>query len=302
MKRWPCWLYCFVVFVIAIIILHDERAYSQSSQGSLQKPRVAIKRSLIGDGIKKHLCEYIKLQIILAEMEASIKATRKFEVLTRQRAALSAVREEQEFAKSDFAKGDAAREGLLENANYLIIPTVQDFKFYRSIKPVPNISNKYLRHDSGILEINAQVLDTESGRIKTTFYLKSSFRTKDEVVNNEHGAPSSVHFSNMAKKVAAQMADQLVDAVFPMLVINVDGNQVWINRGKDGGLKSGEILNIYKPGKELVDPYTGEKLGSAEKFIGKIKVVRVNPKFTIAKSITEGLMKAMDVGCIIRKP
>jgi len=257
---------------------------------------------LIGDGVKKHLLRYLNLQTILAEMEASLKATRKFEVLTRQKALLSAIREEQKFAKSDLAKGDAAKEGLLENANYLIIPTVQDLKFYRSSKPVPNISNKYIRRDSGMLEINAQVLDTESGQIKTTFYLKSSFRTKDEVVNTKGGVPSSVHFTRMAKRVSAQMADQLVDTVFPMMVLNTEGDQVWINRGKDGGLRVGEILNIYKPGRELVDPYTREKLGSAEKFIGKIKVVRVNPKFTIAKVLTKGLKEPVDVGYIIRKP
>ena len=57
MKRWPCWLYCFVVFVIAIIILHDERAYPQSTPGALQKPRVAIKKSLIGDGDQKALMQ-----------------------------------------------------------------------------------------------------------------------------------------------------------------------------------------------------------------------------------------------------
>lgn len=302
MKRWSFGQHWFVVMILVMALLHGERAYSQTSPEALQKPRVAVKAALIGEGVKKNLLRYLNLQTILAEMEASLKATRKFEVLTRQRATLSAIREEQEFAKSDLAKGDAAREGLLENANFLIIPTVQDFRFYRSTKPVPNISNKYVQRDAGMLEINAQILDTESGHVKTTFYSKSSFRTKDKVVNTKGGTPSSVHFTRMAKRVAAQMADQLVDTVFPMLVLNSDGNQVWINRGKDGGLKVGEVLNIYRPGKELVDPYTGEKLGSAEEFVGKVKVVRVNPKFTIAEFITRGLINAVDVGYIIRKP
>ena len=62
----------------------------------------------------------------------------------------------------------------------------------------------------------------------------------------------------MAKKVAAQMTDQLVDAVFPMKIININGKQVFINRGKDGGLKVGEVLKVFRPGEILIDPDTGK--------------------------------------------
>jgi hypothetical protein len=106
----------------------------------------------------------------------------------------------------------------------------------------------------------------------------------------------------MAKAVAAQMADQLVDAVFPMKVLNVQGDQVWINRGKDGGLKKGDVLKVFRPGVALIDPDTGENLGSAETEIGKIKVVRINPKFTIAKVITKGATEPVQRGDIVRVP
>ena len=302
MKRWHSRQYLFVLIILTMTLLYNKQAYSQKPQEAPQMPRVAVKEPSIGDGVKKYSQKHLNPQTILAEMETSLTATRKFEVLTRQKSKLEAIRDEQKFAKSDFAKGNAAEEGKIENANYLIIPTIQDFKFYRSSKPVPNISNKYIRKDSGMIEVNAQVIDTESGQVKTTFYLKSSFATKDAVVNTKGGVPSSVHFTRMAKKVASQMADQLVDTVFPMLVLNTEGEHVWINRGKDGGLKVGEILKVYKPGKELIDPYTKKKLGTAESFIGKVKVVRVNPKFTIATIITKGLKESVDVGYIVRKP
>lgn len=290
--------FLFITLMLGLLLLQPCQAYAQA----VEKPRVAIKKPLVGKGVKKPVLNYLNLSKLLVEMEASLQATRKFEVLTRQKETLGAIREEQEFAKSDFAKGDAAQESQFENANFLVIPIVQDFKFYRSAKPVPNISNKYIRRDSGLLEINAQVVDTESGAIKTTFYLKSTFATKDEVVNSKRGAPSSVHFIKMAKKVSAQMADQLVDTVFPMRVLNSQGNQVWINRGKDGGLKVGDILNVYCPGEELVDPDTGESLGSAEMLVGKIKVTRVNPKFTIAEIEPKNTKEPIQKGDIVRKP
>ena len=233
-------------------------------------------------------------------METAIQKNRKFTLVSRKKEVLEDIREEQKFANSDLTAGNAAEEGQIKNANFLILPTVQDFKFYRSSTPVPNLENKYIRKDSGMLEINAQVIDTSTGGIKTTFYLKASFATGKKVVNSKSGVPNSIHFTNMAKDVSAQMTDQLVDAVFPMRVLNVQGKQIWINRGKDGGLRKGDELLVFRPGVELIDPDTGENLGSAETQVGKIKITRVNPKFTIAEIIKSG-EELIEKGDIVRK-
>lgn len=265
-----------------------------------EKPRVAIMEPTIGEGVSKWSKKYLNLSTILDEMEASIQKTRKFEILSRKEAVLKSILKEQDFAESDITAGDAAPKGQIKNANFQIIPVVQDFKFYRSSKPVPNLESKYFRTDSGMLEINAQVIDVATGGIKATFYMKSSFGTKRQIVNSKRGVPNSVHFTKMSKSVSAQMADQLVDTVFPMKVLNAQGNQIWINRGKDGGLKKGDTLIVFRPGVDLIDPDTGENLGSAETEIGEVKVKRVNPKFTIVmgKNLSEPAQK----GDIVRKP
>lgn len=269
---------------------------------SVVKPRVAIKESLIGEGVSDRAKKDLNLATILAEMESSIQKSRKFDLVSRSKAVLGAISEEQDFAKSELTDDLAAKEGKIQTANFLIIPTIQDFKFYRSATPVPNIANKYKRRDSGMLEINAQVIDTETGGIKTTFYLKSSFGTKTRIVNSRYGKPNSTYFTKMAKDVSAQMADQLVDVVFPMKILNTQGKQVWINRGKDGGLKVGDKLKVFRLGLDLIDPDTGEFLGSSEMEIGKIKVTRVNPKFTIAEISEIAPDKAVQNGDIVRKP
>lgn len=287
-------------FFIILFIFLVSLIYSTAQ--AAEKPRVAVKEPTIGEGISNSAGAQLNLEKLLAEMEASLLAARKFEVLSRDKAKLEAIREEQKFASSSLTKGNAAEQGGIENANYLVIPTVTDFVFYRSTKPVPNLRDKYVRKDSGRLEINAQIIDTTTGAIKTTFYMKSTFATKDEVVNSKGGSPSAVHFTKMAKSVSAQLADQLVDAVFPMRVLNVQNNQVWINRGQDGGLDTGDTLNVYHPGVALIDPDTGENLGTAEAFAGKIKVTRVNPKFTITEVVEAQSGSPIAKGDIVRKP
>ncbi len=185
--------------------------------GSTQ-PSVAIKDPIIGDGVSNYLKKLLDTNQIRSEMEASFRATRKFRVLSRDKATLNAILEEQNFAQSDFAKGDAATAGELSNANYLIIPTITDFVFYRSHKALPNFDSKFKRTDSGRLLVSAQMLDTSTGQIVTTFSLRSTFATASSIVNSKGGRPSSVYFTKMAKGVAAQLATQFVAQVYPMKV------------------------------------------------------------------------------------
>jgi hypothetical protein len=269
------------------------------------QPAVAIKEPVIGDTINRNLVRRLDTNIIRSEMENSFRATRKFRVLSRDKQTLKAVLDEQDFANSDLAKGDAASSGNMNNANYLILPTIQDFKLYRKHTALPNFDNKFKRRDSGVLVVNAQMIDSTSGQIVTTFFLKKTFATAESIVNENTGAPSSIYFSKMAKGIAAQLANQFVAQVFPMKIVKrLRANEVILNRGKDGGIKIGETLNVYFAGEALVDPDTGESLGSSEEFIGTVKITRILPKITYAKIISEQDPQGfpMQVGNVLRKP
>ncbi len=267
-----------------------------------EKPTVGIKEAKVSEAVSSSVKPYLNQSKLLAEMEASFIATRKFNVVSRDKGAMGAVREEQQFAQSELSENSGAQEGKLKNANYLILPEVHRFAFYTRTNKVPNLNSKYFRTDHGTLEINAQVIDTETGQITTTFFLKDSFSTKEIMVNKKGGVPNRKHFSDLAKGVSAQMADQFLDLVFPVEIISLKGKKVYLNRGKDGGFKIGDMLKVFYKGEELIDPHTGEQLGSAEEYIGMIKVSRVNPKFTIATILPDKLEGDLSVGCIVRKP
>jgi hypothetical protein len=288
------------ITLILFSLLFSSSLFAKSIQ-----PAVAIKEPVIGDTVNQRLIKRLDTDIIRSEMENSFRATRKFRVLSRDKQSLKAVLDEQDFANSDLAKGDAASSGNMNNANYLILPTVQDFKFYRKHTALPNFDSKFRRKDWGVLVVNAQMIDSTSGQIVTTFFLKKTFATKEAIVNANTGAPSSIYFSKMAKGVAAQLANQFVAQVFPMKVVKrLRTNEVILNRGKDGGIKIGETLNVYFAGEALVDPDTGESLGSSEEFIGTVKITRILPKITYAKIISESDPQGfpMQAGNVLRKP
>ncbi len=291
---------CLMRFLIIILILYPVHIFGQTVQ-----PAVAIKKPLVGEGVTGSQKKYLNLTTLWTEMENSFRDTRKFRVLSRNKTVTNAILEEQEFAASDLAKGDAAKTGQFSNANYLVLSTVQDFKFYRKHTPVPNFDDKYKRIDVGLLQVSAEMYDTTSGQIMGTFSLKTSFSTTPQVVNGRKGRPSSVQFTRMAKKIAAQLADQFIASVYPMKVVKRSSKgKVILNRGKDGGLKKGQILEVFSAGEKLIDPDTGESLGSSEEYVGKVKIIRINPKFTIAVIVSEEDPEFYPIGTgnILRRP
>lgn len=292
--------------VVSLLILFVATAaiYLPQSVLAAEQPAVAIKEPKVGEKVSKYAIKHLNLELLWAEMESSFRNTRKFRVLSRNKEVIKELREEQQFAESDMAKGDAAASGNMSNANYLVLPKVQNFKFYRSSKLLPNFDEKYRRQDSGLIHLTAQMVDTVSGQVVSTFDLKSSFSTKSQIVNSKGGVPNNVHFTKMAKSVSAQLADQFVDAVYPMKVVKrTRNNQVIINRGKDGGLKKGQKYEVFFAGEELIDPDTGESLGSGEEFVGVIEIVRINPKASYGKILSEEDPEYAPIGTgnIVRK-
>jgi hypothetical protein len=275
------------------------------TQAAAEQPAVAIKPPSVGEKVSKYALRHLNLELLSQELESAFRATRKFRVVSRDSNVLKEIRDEQKFAESDLAKGDAAATGQLANAHYLLLPTVQNFKFYRSAKRLPNFDNKFRRQDSGLLRITAKMVDTSSGQVVTDFDLKSTFATKAQIVNTAGGAPNNRYFSKMAKAVAAQLADQFVNAVYPMKVLKrTRRNQVIINRGSDGGLAKGQKYAVFYAGEELIDEDTGQSLGSSEEYVGSIEIVRVNPKVSYGKIVKEVDAQNAPIGKgdIVRKP
>lgn len=284
-----------------------------SSNGTAQEERelatIAIKPPKISKNIEQEVRSQVDLVKLLAQLEESLQKIRKFNVLTRDKDKMKAIMKEQKFAESEKSAGNAAEEGELKAANFIVYPEVQDFKFGREHQSVPNITGKFSRVDSGSMLVHMEVLDTEEGEIKSTFNITSSFKTDEKIVNagpdrNPPGDPypDSSHVTDLTNDIASQFADKLLATVFPMTVINVAGGNIYINRGQDGGLSEGDMLLVFQTGKKLRDPDTGKVLGTTEVKIGKAKVTRVNPKFTIAEMVETESGESVEKGYILRKP
>jgi hypothetical protein len=64
----------------------------------------------------------------------------------------------------------------------------------------------------------------------------------------------------------------------------VDAQTVVINLGSQAGIAHGSIFSILSDLEEIVDPQTGDKLGSIHIVKGRLQASQVFPRFTVATS------------------
>ncbi len=66
------------------------------------------------------------------------------------------------------------------------------------------------------------------------------------------------------------------------LVINVEAEEVILDKGRADGLHPGDIFTVYKLGKELVHPVTKKVIGHLKVPVGKVEVRRLDQNFSTA--------------------
>lgn len=94
---------------------------------------------------------------------------------------------------------------------------------------------------------------------------------------------------DVINQAVAFMAKKMEEFPFEGSVIKVaDNGQIIINRGSEFGVEVGQELSMVTAGEELVDPDSGELLGTEEgDTIGKIKVAKVSEKIAYC-TVVEG--------------
>ena len=265
---------------------------------------MAIEEPTVAERVSRDARRHLDIERLWAELESAFRATRKLRLPGRDAEATADPGGQQRPAGSDVVEADPTAAREIGRPQYLVRSRVEDFAFTRLAKPLPNFASKYRLQDSGLLQLSVQMVDATRGEIRATFDLSSRFVTRSRLVNTKAGAPDSRHFTEMAKDVAAQLADQFVAAAFPMKVVRrTRGDQVIINRGEDGGMELGEILKVFFAAGELIDPDTGRSLGPSEEYVGTVQVVHISPTVTYAKIVSEAdpLDAPINAGDIVRR-
>lgn len=235
----------------------------------------------------------------------------KFVVLERQ--TLGDIIGEQDLAASGrTAVSKSAQTGKIVPAQILIKGTVTEFESEASssgtgisFAGVSLGSSKTTAHVAIIL----RVIDTTSGEILSSVRVegkstgrgvKIGLEIQSVGVGSENfkKTPLGKAMQIAIDKGVVKIAGLLEDVPFQGKVIKSTEEMVYTNIGARNDVEVGEAFNIYSQGEALIDPDTGENLGSEDTLVGSIIIADVKEKFSKATVETGGYFEK---GYIVKK-
>ncbi len=127
---------------------------------------------------------------------------------------------------------------------------------------------------SSTIDLTIRFVDAEKGIVKEAATLTG------------HGKGKSKRAAtiNAIRSVSQNVVSSLQE-MFPQKgsIIKKKGGEVYINVGKDDGVKKGTQFDVLSIKGDIIDPETGEVLGTEEKKVGAIEVTYVGTHFAKAR-------------------
>jgi TolB-like protein len=218
--------------------------------------------------------------VLSSDLMTFLVKTNKFDVVERSR--MKDILSEQEFSESGYISPETAvKLGKLIGADYFVMGRIEQFQADAVNKKIP-YTDTFRKQYEGKMTVNVRIVDSRGGKVVAAnkFVVEHEDRNiKDEVKPDDF-------IEALKEKTVRTIVNGVVEGVFPLKVIKVEGDKVYINRGDGVGFKVGDTLSVVTLGEGLLDPDTGEVLGSAEEVVGTVQVTDIQNKFSVAKVMT----------------
>ena len=234
---------------------------SQATKGDAPPlPRLAI--GLIKSKTTASTAPEKTIDIFTDTLISRLAQTKRFQLADRQEVdqllneqVLEALREDRDLASA---------VGALKAVDYLVYGNLALFEVDEEALQLPGSSRILPSEKVGRVEGNMRVVDARTGDI-----LESRKVSVEQDLDPEASGDRIVDI--LADAYAEQVVVLLMNAIYPIKVaaFGQDGT-VYVNRGNDGGLSVGEMLNAFRPGPPVIDPDTGVRLGFEETPLGQV--------------------------------
>jgi curli biogenesis system outer membrane secretion channel CsgG len=146
------------------------------------------------------------------------------------------------------------------------------------------------------LAMDIRLLDASTGRVLQTHRVDSTAKSYGLALGVDY-REGSIGTDNFSKTPFGEAAGKaLVEAAGYILeemrgvswtgqVVEAQGSTVFLNVGRDSGIKVGDTFTVSGVARELVDPATGLSLGKIERPLGRVRVEAVDEKYSVAQML-----------------
>lgn len=284
--------------LLSLLVLSLIALAARGQDGAVEKPRLAIRdiapTQPVLDAARVQ-GQGDSLRQILAAADSqlidAVTATRRFDIVAR--ADLVTVLKEQDIAESgliDPSDPQTARAFSMAGARYVATITVENFQEgVATAQFQGGLGETTMERRTVQLQATLKIYDTTSGVLLDS----ASLVIEDaEVRETLPGATQTGRLTNallgtVATHLARDTANAIMDTLAPAKVLAYTMGQVTLNRGEGTGVAVGQVWQVFHAGQALVDPDTGEVLGSEEIPVGWVRITEVTPKFSKAQAIED---------------
>lgn len=227
---------------------------------------------------------------LTAMILSAVAGTSKFRVMEREQ--LGNLVTEQGLAKKGMVTSrNGGKIGGFEGVDYLIYGSITTFSaskktdlgstFLLGALSGKNSNSATCYRGSVTLSLDIKITDGESGQIR---YVKRLDEVQSAGTICGEGVPEA-NASVLLRSAADKVATGLVTAVYPIKVADVqEDGTITLNYG-EGAVKVGDTLAVFEPGKVVLDPDTGQPMGSSEIRLGLIQITDVQTRMSKARPV-----------------
>lgn len=125
-------------------------------------------------------------------------------------------------------------------------------------------------------KIEIRLIDASTGNLLKTFIGRSPIFGTKETGENSRGKAVLKAIEFGLDDILEGFLRQLDLLDWTTTIAKVEGDNIYLNAGKQSGIRIGDILEVYEPGKEIFHPATNLSLGwTTGKLKGAIKVTEL---------------------------
>jgi hypothetical protein len=248
---------------------------------------VAVLTPVIAPAAQEISARGLDTQDVVRLMEEGLRNSGHFILYDRAKTSEDAVLAEQAFALSGKAEGNTAEFGKLRNVNLIVQPTIAQFRTEAKVTAMDENPGKFRKSETASISMNYKVLDTTTLQIKFTLNVDTKAELTTLIADRSDNRFSNEAWLQLVRNITKKSVYEIGDRIFPMLVMRFQNNLVYLNRGEGTGIEIGDVKEVFSAGEDLVDPTTGKSLGSTEDSLGKIRITRVLPKFSVGAPVSE---------------
>ncbi len=226
---------------------------------------------------------------------SELTQTRRFAILDRDNIDAYA-KEKKLILSGDAALEEQAKLGSVLGADYLIVGKIRNLECIQTTRYIDIIGANQTT-TTAEFALDYRIITMATRQVKWSDSINLTLNDLVDADFEKYGENLATVLNN---KAANRLVSNLIENIYPTMILKIKARGEMILNQGGRSVSEGDIFEIYSKGEKLIDPYTGESLGSDESLQGVIKIIRVMPKMSIAK-IIDGNIGDLRAGDICRR-